>query len=125
KEKEAVFAVHHMGNRDGAAQRGAILIAMQVVPRQAFDLVEEGVGVEIAVAEELKDAAMNGVGAGFGRHADHAGAIPPIFGCVVTGQNAEFGNRIGIGIVNHPVRQNVVVDAAIQQIGDRVWASAA
>ena len=100
------------------------MIPGQVVPRHAEFVVEERIRVEDRVAGEIKSAAVKFVGARFGHHADHAGGVASILRRVVAGQDPEFGDRIRVRIQDHAVGQQVIVVAAVQQVGNRIRPSA-
>ena len=58
---------------------------------------EEIVGVQVLIAQELPQASMKGIGAGFCNHINVGPGIAPIGGVVLAGLDFEFLNRIWIG----------------------------
>src|ERR1017187_10651591 len=67
---------------------------------------------------------MESRGARFFHHADDAAGIAAVLGTVVVDDNAEFLDRIRIGIEHQAVAEEVVVLASVQQISDRIGTSA-
>ena len=105
-------------------------MTLEIVARQRRNIqvgifVEVGIGVEVGVADEIEGAAVNLIGARFGDDADDPGAVAAVLGSVVTGENAEFSDGVRIRIENDAIVDEVVVEAAIEQIGDGIGASAA
>ena len=106
--------------QDRTAHGAAELLALQVVSRQALLLVEIRVGVEGGVAREIKCAAVQLICARLGNDADDSGAIASVLCRVIAGENAELFDRVGIGIQNHSVAQQIVIHAAIEQERHRI-----
>src|SRR4029077_5484346 len=98
-------------------------IAWQQISR--VTLVEEGVGVERVVANEIESASVPLICAGLRDDSDDAAAVAPIFRGVIVFENAKFGDGVGVGIIDHAVSKLFVVQATVQQEGDGVSASAA
>src|SRR5208282_442305 len=55
-----------------------------------------------------------------GYDAHHSRAVAAIFRRVVTGQYAELGDRVRIGIVDHAVAKQLVVGTTIQKVSNRI-----
>src|SRR5438270_8200208 len=55
-----------------------------------------------------------------GGHAHDSTAVAPKFSRVIAGENAKFRDGIGIGVVDHQVVQQVIVQVPVQKVGDRV-----
>ena len=109
---------------NGAAERAAKLIALEIVSGQAGRNVEVFISVEVGIAHEVEDAAMEVIASRLGHHADNSSAVAAILRRVIAGQNAELGDRVRIRVENHAVTQKIVVDAAIQQVSYRIGTSA-
>ena len=67
---------------------------------------------------------MQAVRSGFGDHAHDSAAAAPVLGGVIVDQDLELLDRVGIRVVDHAVAQQVVVHAAVEQVGHRVLPSA-
>jgi hypothetical protein len=67
---------------------------------------------------------VNLVGTGLGHYTDDAAAVASVFGGVVAGQKAEFGDRIGIGIQKLTVIQQIIVEPTVEKVRNRISASA-
>ena len=97
---------------DGAAERGAVLIAVQRFGCGG----EEIARVQGVVAEELVEIAVKGVAAGFGDHRCGRAAGFAILGGRVQGENAELAD----GVHRHAQRVSAIhavhVGGAIEQI---------
>ena len=57
---------------------------------------------------------MNGIGPGLGYLGDDTSGASAIFSGEVAGEDPEFLDGVGIGIVDHAVVEKVVVQAAVQ-----------
>src|ERR1019366_6223434 len=123
-EKEEAVPAVHLGQEDGASQSASVLIALQYVAGKPIGIIEERRGVEPIVAKKLKATPMPLVGSGLGDDADHTAAISPVFRRIVAFENAKFRDRVRIGVKNDTVVEQVVVQSAIQQEGNRVAAPA-
>src|ERR1017187_2061845 len=109
---------------NGAAEGGAVLIALEHVSGQAVRVVKESVGVEGVIAQKFKGAAVPSIGAGLGDHADDAAAVPTVFGRVVALEEAKLGDGVGIGVVDDAVVEQVVVECAVEKKRHRVGTAA-
>src|SRR5579862_8521076 len=116
--------MNEMRNGDWPAERAPILISFQDIARGSIDLVEKCVGVERVVAQKFKRASMPLVGAGLGNHADNSAAVPAILRRIVTFEDPEFSNGVGIGIEHDAVVEQIVVQSSVQQISHGVGAAA-
>ena len=125
EEEELVAAVDDVRQHDRTAQRRTVLIALEDLPRNALLVVEKRVGVEVLIANVVESRGVHRISAALGNHAHHAAAVAAVLGRVVTLQHAELGHCIGIRIDHHIVVDQVVVVAAVEQIGHRVRAHAA
>ena len=125
EEEELVAAVDDVRQHDRTAQRRTVLIALEDLPRNALLVVEKRVGVEVLIANVVESRGVHRISAALGDHAHHAAAVAAVLGRVVTLQHAEFGHCIGIRIDHHIVVDQMVVVAAVKQVGDRIGAHAA
>ena len=78
---------------------GPKLIALELRPGNVSRVVEEIVRVQVAVAQEFKDVAMEGVAAGSGDGVHYVAHAPAVLGRESVGLNLEF-----LGFVN---RRNI------------------
>src|ERR1700680_2879621 len=108
------------GNRNGPTDRRAELVALQDGDRLAVEVVKKRVGIKRVVAHKLKQAAVYLIGAGFRDYTDDAGAIPAILGGIVAREKTELGYLVRIRQEDRIVIEDVVVEAAIEQIGNRI-----
>src|ERR1035441_8790237 len=108
KEKDLIL-------HDGPAQRGAVLVALQIQPRNSLRNIEIIVRVEHAVAEKFEQAAVDLVGPRLDDFADDSPAVASIFRRVVAGQQAELRNRVRIRVQQIAVVQQIVVQPAVQK----------
>jgi hypothetical protein len=97
---------------DAAPDDAAELAALQGVADQGAGLA----GVEVAVAEELKEIAMEGVGAGFRDVVDGSAGVQSVLGRQGVGQNIEFLESVRERDGEVDVAEGVIVVAAVQQI---------
>jgi hypothetical protein len=128
KEEETVFPMDQMRNCNGSAKGSAVLIALENIAWQQLSwctFIEEGVGVERVIANKVESTSVPFVCAGLCYDSDDAAAVAPIFRGVIVFENAKFGDGVRVRIVDHAVGKLLVIQAAIQQEGDRVRASAA
>src|SRR5262249_50486520 len=65
--------------QDRAANVKAILVELEVRPRQALGIVEPLVGIEPGVAVEVENVAVKSVGAGARRDHDIRATVAPVF----------------------------------------------
>ena len=109
EEEELVF-------NDAAADGAAELVAMEhVVSGQ--EIVAR---VDAAVAQELKQVAVQLVGAGLGHDIHGAARMQAIAGRQGVGLDAEFLQRVGEGERQVDIRERVVVVSAVEQVVDVV-----
>src|SRR6202451_1828210 len=124
EEKEAIFSVHHSGNPDWSAERRSVLVALQDIAGKAVDNIEVRVRIEVIVAQKLKGAPVPIIGSGLGDDADHTAAVASIFRRIFAFADVEFRDGVRVGIEHDAVIQQIVIQSAIQQKGNRIAASA-
>ena len=74
--------------------------------------------IEVAVAEELEDGAVEAVRAALGDDADDSRGVAAELGAVVIGDDVELADRVGIGNLVAGVAEAGHVEAAIEIVGD-------
>ena len=119
EEEEGVVAP------DGAADYAAELIALERVDGfYAVDVAEVVGCVEDAVADELEEIAVEGVGAGFGDGVDDSAGVSAVAGGVVGGLDAELLEGVGEGEGLIDVGVDVVIGGAVEVEAGLVGAGA-
>ena len=88
EEEEGLVPLHR------ASDVSAVLILRECRTRNTSLVVEKRVGVENLVAEELIQAAVEGIGAGFCREIDRAAGQTAELGTQIVGLNPELLDRI-------------------------------
>ena len=102
---------------DGAAECGAELVPVQEIGRQdRRSVVEERLGIHVAVLELLIDFAVQLVSAGFGEHADVRSAVGALSSVVHGGIDGNFLNGLGRrsreSLSNCPIHRRAGLDFA-------------
>src|SRR5581483_2756328 len=125
EEEDLVFTVEDFGDIDGSAETKAVLVALE--RRAGSRRIEEILGIELLVAEELEGRAMRIIGAGLGREIDDGAHGAAVFGGVGIGLHLELLDEIHGGlhhfgtalrtcqfdrVVVEPVDQEVVLSVA-------------
>ena len=88
---------------EGAAEGAAVLVPLEDRPRQTLLVIKEVVRIEVGIANVVVNCAVQLIRSALADDADDAARIAAIFGGVGTFQDAEFRDRIGIGIRCHDV----------------------
>ena len=102
---------------DRAAQCPAKLILAEGRFGAAELVIEQIVGVELVIAQELEPAAVQLIGAGLDLDVHDAAVGPAELGGIRAGLNLEFFNGVYIGKDDYGVQvQFVVVDAIEQEV---------
>ena len=83
-----------------------------------------GPGVQLVIAEEIEQVAVEAVAARFGHDIDHAAGMQPVLGRQSVGLHVEFLHRIRERNGQVHVAERVVIVAAIQQEVDAVGRAA-
>ena len=83
--------------QDGPAQTATVDALVELGALRTSRVVEERIGVERAVAEELEGVAVELVCAGAGYDFDLRAATAAQLGLAAVGDDADFFNRVGIG----------------------------
>ena len=120
KEEELVLAVEDLGDVDGGAHRETVLIALE--GRIGAGRIEEILGVQLLVAQELKGRAVEVVGAGFGGEIDDAAHGAAVLRGIGVGLHLELLDGVDGGL--HHLRaplgagqfHGVIVEAVEQEV---------
>ena len=112
EEERLVAAVVNLRNVNGTADGVAKIVVAQRWARDAVQLIEVVVGVQVVVAEELISATVQLVGAGPRNHVYLAGSRATVLRGVGVAQRLKFGNRIDAG-----EREQRQIRAAVHVIG--------
>ena len=106
---------------DGAADHGAVLVAVELRLLAVGGLEEAG-GVEVGAAQEVPAGAAEPVGAAGVGHVDGGAGRAAVLGAHVVGDDLELGHRVGRRL-HHLVREalvagavGVVVDAIDEEV---------
>ena len=100
---------------DWASNDSAELIAFERVDGfYAVDVAEVVGGIEDAVADELEEITVEGVGAGFGDGVDDGTGVSAVAGGVVGGLDAELLESVGEGEGLIDVGVDVVIGGAVE-----------
>ena len=59
EEEQLVAAIHHVRHVYRPAHRAAVLVAFQNLPRDALLVVEEGIGIQVFVAQIVESRAVH------------------------------------------------------------------
>src|SRR5258708_4497177 len=110
KEEQLVFL-------DGAAQRPAVLVALEIRACLLLQIAEKIICVVVRVAVEFKSAAVQAIGPGLGDDRYDASTVASILGAKVAGEHFEFLDGVRIRVVNNSVVQQIVVGATVEQEG--------
>ncbi len=88
-------------------------------------VVEEIIGIEEVVADVVVSSAVELIGSAFCDDTYDPTGIAAIFGTVAVLENSELGDRVGIWIGDHSVTEQIVIEAAIEQVRDGIGARSA
>ena len=99
EDERLVALLVELGDVERPPGGGPKLIALELRPGNVSRVVEEIVRVQVAVAQEFKDVAMEGVAAGSGDGVHYVAHAPAVLGRESVGLNLEF-----LGFVN---RRNI------------------
>ena len=97
---------------DAATGHAAELAALQGVAQRGRVLAR----VEIAIAQELEEIAVESVGSRLGYDIDHTARVQPVLGRQSVGLHAEFLHRVRERNRHVHVAEGVVIIAAVQQV---------
>lgn len=97
------------GDEELAAKRAAKLVALQIVGWGAGALVEEAVGVEVAVAHEVKERPVIVARAGLAHDRDDAAAVAAVLRRVVVFENPELFYRVRVRLNTTPLFSKLVL----------------
>ena len=104
----------------GSAERAAELVALQAVARRR----EEVARVEVVVADELEDVAVERVGAGLGHQVHRRRRVMAVARRQRAGLDLELLQRVGERRRQVQVVERIVVRAAVHDVGDAVGLAA-
>ncbi len=99
KEEGFVSLLIDFGNPHRSAERSSEVVVAQLGSRNGWvhGIIEKAVGVEVVVAEELVEAAVNVGGAGAGDHVDLGASGTSGLGVIGAANHAELADGINAG----------------------------
>ena len=131
EEEGFVFCEPHSRNAYWPSEGGTKLMTLESIAWQrqtrerVWMLIEEAIGIEGVVAREVECRPVIVIGPRLGHNADDAAAVAPVLRRVVTLQDAELRDGVGIRVEHHAVVQQIIVEASIQKECHRVGTATA
>ena len=101
---------------DRTADRSAEFVSAEWLLRSSSPVVEERVGIQLVIPQELVGAAVKLIAAGFGLHDGDRARSRSILGRVVAGHHAHFLDRIDGGNHHDAVHPQTPVEQAIDEV---------